>query len=121
MTTSPFDGGQPSLTDLASAATAEPDPLGRTEILKALKAAIDCQLQECVRLARERGSSWSQIGMALGMTKQAAAQRFGVPAAAKEAPEAATQPPKPSRGRRAASYTLRTRGGTALLRLTRDN
>ena len=35
------------------------------------------ELHDAVRAAREAGDSWLTIGMALGVTKQAAQKRFG--------------------------------------------
>ena len=56
-------------------------------IATALTTVADAerQLEEAVREARSRGRSWARIGMALGVSKQAATQRFGDsrPAAAK--------------------------------------
>lgn len=43
---------------------------------KQLEAAKD-ELHDAVRAAREAGDSWAAIGAALGVSKQAAAQRFG--------------------------------------------
>ncbi len=40
-------------------------------------ARADRELHDVVRAAREAGDSWLSIGMALGVTKQAAQQRFG--------------------------------------------
>lgn len=37
----------------------------------------DRELHDAVRSAREAGDSWLSIGMALGVTKQAAQKRFG--------------------------------------------
>ena len=42
----------------------------------ALQSAIDAQ-RYAVKLARDEGASWSEIASALGVTKQAAQQRFG--------------------------------------------
>jgi hypothetical protein len=48
------------------------------EIAKAVAeiAAAEERLAELVRDARENGRSWGRIGMALGVSKQAARQRF---------------------------------------------
>ena len=42
-----------------------------------LRDAADRKLYELVRFAREAGASWAAIGEALGVTTQAAHQRFG--------------------------------------------
>ena len=39
-------------------------------------ARADHELRDAVRAAREAGDSWLSIGMALGVTKQAAQKRF---------------------------------------------
>ncbi len=43
----------------------------------AIREAADRKLFELVGFAREAGASWSSIGEALGVTTQAAHQRFG--------------------------------------------
>ena len=43
----------------------------------ALREAADRKLFELVGFAREAGASWSSIGEALGVTTQAAHQRYG--------------------------------------------
>ena len=43
----------------------------------ALRDAADRKLFELVGFAREAGASWSSIGEALGVTTQAAHQRYG--------------------------------------------
>ena len=40
-------------------------------------AAAERELREAVRAAREAGDSWTVIGAALDITRQAAQQRFG--------------------------------------------
>lgn len=40
-------------------------------------ARADRELHEAVRSAREAGDSWLSIGLALGVTQQAAQKRFG--------------------------------------------
>ena len=42
---------------------------------------VDGQLAEAVRSARQDNRSWSEIGAMLGVTKQAAQQRYGSSAA----------------------------------------
>lgn len=48
------------------------------EIIAAFEAvdAAENELRAAVRAAREAGDSWTVIGAALGVTKQAAQQRF---------------------------------------------
>lgn len=45
--------------------------------LFALHGVVDEAMQEAVDGWRGMGRSWSEVGGALGMSKQAAAQRFG--------------------------------------------
>jgi len=54
------------------------------EIATAAEAvrADDARLQEAVSLARARGRSWNQIALALGVSRQAARQRFASKSAA---------------------------------------
>lgn len=40
-------------------------------------ARAERELQDAVRAARDAGDSWLSIGLALGVTKQAAQKRFG--------------------------------------------
>lgn len=53
-----------------------------TEDLRAIAAAADAvregeaRLREAVEVARARGRSWNQIAVALGVSRQAARQRF---------------------------------------------
>jgi DNA-directed RNA polymerase specialized sigma24 family protein len=44
--------------------------------------ADDARLREAVTLARAHGRSWNHIALALGVSRQAARQRFSGPAAA---------------------------------------
>jgi hypothetical protein len=59
--------------------TAEVD---QTEDLQQLAAVTDAvraseaQLREAVEVARARGRSWNEIAVALGVSRQAARQRF---------------------------------------------
>ena len=45
--------------------------------LAALRADVDAALVDGVTLARAQGFSWAFVGDVLGMTRQAAQQRFG--------------------------------------------
>ena len=56
----------------------------------ALREAADRKLFVLVGFAREAGASWASIGEALGVTTQAAHQRFGPRLAARAVGEVAT-------------------------------
>ena len=68
------------LADEVDPATIEAD---ETEDLRAIAAASESaradagRLREAVETARARGRSWNQIAVALGVSRQAARQRFG--------------------------------------------
>lgn len=42
-----------------------------------LRSELERAEQEAVNLARDTGASWADVGKALGITRQAAQQRFG--------------------------------------------
>lgn len=44
-----------------------------------VQAQLDGELHTWVRLARQRGLSWSKIGIALNVTRQTAWERFATP------------------------------------------
>ena len=50
-------------------------------LIDAARAAADAnhRLAEAARAARHAGATWTQIGDALGLTRQAAQQRWGRP------------------------------------------
>ena len=52
------------------------DPLVLLVTLANGAAKVDDKLQELVAFCREHGKTWTQIGHALGMTKQSAWERF---------------------------------------------
>ncbi len=69
------------LDDLDPAALASPDSDGRDlraigDALRAV-AASDLELAERVTDARAKGRTWTQIAAVLGVSKQAARERFG--------------------------------------------
>jgi hypothetical protein len=70
------------LADDLDPATAEMDD---TEDLRAVAAASEAtradeaRLREAVEVARARGRSWNNIALALGVSRQAARQRFARP------------------------------------------
>ena len=67
------------LADELDPATAE---VGSTDDLRGVAAAAEAvrrdeeRLRETVQVAREHGRSWNQIAVALGVSRQAARQRF---------------------------------------------
>jgi DNA-directed RNA polymerase specialized sigma24 family protein len=52
------------------------DPLAALSVITELKSALSAREREAVFLALEQ-HSWREIGQALGVSKQAAFQRFG--------------------------------------------
>lgn len=58
------------------------DPADLRAIAEALQrvAEAEAELADAVAAARKRERNWAEIGMALGVTRQAARQRFGSPA-----------------------------------------
>jgi hypothetical protein len=54
-----------------------PDPLLSLRACRSLQSTLADEVQGRVFDARAQGAAWEQIGMALGITKQAAQQRFG--------------------------------------------
>jgi hypothetical protein len=59
------------------AQTASDDPGVGLRAVASLRALVDAVEELQVRRARELGWSWQQIAVALGISKQAAHQRFG--------------------------------------------
>jgi hypothetical protein len=47
------------------------------EAVKAAQVGVDIIARQAVAMARQDGETWEGIGAALGVTKQAAQQRFG--------------------------------------------
>jgi hypothetical protein len=62
--------------DLAQAATAARHPLIVAKAISAAAHISDEQLRKLVPVLRKRGCSWTDIGTALGITKQSAWERF---------------------------------------------
>ena len=72
------------LDNLDPASLASPDSDGRDlraigDAMRAV-AASDLELADRVALARANGRTWTQIAVVLGVSKQAARERFGEPA-----------------------------------------
>jgi hypothetical protein len=61
--------------DAASAAN-DIDPLVMLVMLAYGRARVEDKISEVVRVCRENGKSWTQIGQILGVSKQAAWERF---------------------------------------------
>jgi hypothetical protein len=62
--------------DLEEAARTARHPLVLAKTIAALMNILESQLRKVVPILRRRGSSWTQIGAALGITKQSAWERF---------------------------------------------
>ena len=60
----------------------EGEPLDGVHECCLLAAAVEKALREQVRLSRQAGHSWTEIGRTLGVSKQAAWERFGKGASA---------------------------------------
>lgn len=52
------------------------EPLGQLRGLRAVDRQLDLWQREAIARARQQGASWSEIGEALGVTKQAAWQLY---------------------------------------------
>ena len=55
----------------------EGEPLEGVRECCRVTTAVDKALRQEVRLARQAGHSWTEIGQAFGLTKQATWERFG--------------------------------------------
>jgi hypothetical protein len=53
------------------------EPMGALRACRSLQTTIAAEVQCRVFDARAQGASWGDVGFALGITKQAAQQRFG--------------------------------------------
>lgn len=62
---------------LAARAEAEDDALGLVRRTAGAEQAVSTLLRQAVASARAEGHSWAAIGTELGMSRQAAQQRFG--------------------------------------------
>jgi len=71
------------LESLDLAATPAEDPTDLRRIGLALRDLADDQreVDEAVAAARENGRSWGEIGLVLGISRQAARERYSQPAA----------------------------------------
>jgi len=62
--------------DPATAEAADTDDLREVAVTSDAVRADEARLREAVEFAREQGRSWNQIALALGVSRQAARQRF---------------------------------------------
>lgn len=65
-----------SVKDLSGVARTARHPLIVAKAIRSAIEVLEAQLREVVPVLRERGNSWTQIGGALGITKQSAWERF---------------------------------------------
>lgn len=68
--------------DIEAAVVEKIDDLGRVAAVAEALTAGEARLRATVETARANGRSWNQIGLALGVTRQAARQRFSDKASA---------------------------------------
>lgn len=79
MATTNINDLEKTLDDLDPSMVAARDAVHFRRVIAAAEGVVraDRELHDAVRAAREAGDSWLSIGMALGVTKQAAQKRFG--------------------------------------------
>lgn len=79
MATTNINDIEKMLDDLDPATVKARDAVHFRRIIAAKEgvAQAERELRDAVRAAREAGDSWLSIGLALGVTKQAAQKRFG--------------------------------------------
>jgi hypothetical protein len=68
---------QPTLTVLADAVDNAAGPLARLRALQDLLDAATAASAQAVSAARADGTTWQEVGGALGISRQAAQQRYG--------------------------------------------
>lgn len=74
--TMPYIRGLERMVRAAGRRVAEADEPELAELVR-LRDVVDESIRSAVDGWRRMGRSWSEVGRALGITKQAAAQRFG--------------------------------------------
>lgn len=61
------------------------DPLGALQAARQLRTNLAAEEATAVQIARQAGHSWAKVGDALGISRQAAHERFSPPATAPNA------------------------------------
>ena len=74
-----FDDVPPPANVVCDATDELTSPLDRIEYLRSLRDAADAYLAEYVEAARKEGMAWQSIADALGVTRQAAHERYARP------------------------------------------
>lgn len=111
------DDRQLTLTVLADAVDAAPGVLERLAAIKVLLVATAAAEQTAGRVARASGHAWSAIGLQIGISKQAAAQRFGEPSPLPQVPA----PDQPAKApiRPTSFWAVTLPGGRELVRMVK--
>jgi hypothetical protein len=96
----PATAAEAMFLPLADPDRRELDPIGALRAACCLRILLGLGEQAAVRHARQAGWTWSEIGESLGMSKQAAQQRFGLLVDLADAEELEPAEPRPVRRRR---------------------
>ena len=107
-----------NLDDLLRVAFGDERPLERLSAVRALQLLLDGLCGELVEASRAENASWVQVGDALGVTRQAARQRFALKSAEDE-PASAPTSLKGSRAGRSPGWEVRVPGGFRVLEIVR--
>ncbi|MDR2895995.1 MAG: hypothetical protein LBV30_05035 [Propionibacteriaceae bacterium] len=73
---------EPQFEDMTVSIGVSPSPLLEIRRLRYQRQLLDAKLSQTVQRARSDGDSWHKIAMALGVTAEAARQRYREPLAA---------------------------------------
>jgi len=104
--------------DLLLVAFGDGRSLERLSAVRALQSLLDGLCGELVEASRAENASWVQVGDALGVTRQAARQRFALKPAEFE-PASATVPSKEPRAGNRPGWDVRVPGGFRVLEIVR--
>ena len=66
-----------TLASIAAEIDTEPDLMNQLGLVRIVERAAEMVRKVIVQEARDEGITWQEIGDALGVTKQAAQQRYG--------------------------------------------